>query len=122
MDGHSSLGPRENIIAGLAYVGSIITGLIFFFSEKESKFVKFHSLQSILLFIITVAVNISIAVTRATIGRLPGIKLALRITEGVFTPLVLILFIIAMIFAFRNVKFKIPFIGKISEALIGDNI
>ena len=36
--------------AGLSYVLGWVTGLIFFFSEKRNRFVRFHAMQSIIFF------------------------------------------------------------------------
>src|SRR5689334_519368 len=45
----SSTGLDENIAALLSYVFGWVSGLIFFLIEKESRLVKFHAMQSILL-------------------------------------------------------------------------
>ena len=44
----SSLGMDANLAAALSYVLGVITGLIFFLLEKQSRFVRFHALQAIL--------------------------------------------------------------------------
>src|SRR5215208_7905053 len=47
--GKSSTGLDENIAALLSYVFGWISGLIFFLIEKESRLVRFHAMQSLLL-------------------------------------------------------------------------
>src|SRR4029078_9060806 len=42
----SSTGLAPNVAAALGYIW--IVGLIFFFIEKENKFVRFHGMQSVL--------------------------------------------------------------------------
>ena len=44
----SSTGLDENIAALLSYILGWVSGLIFFLIEKDSKFVRFHAMQSIL--------------------------------------------------------------------------
>ena len=46
--GPTSVGMPANVAAGLAYLISIL-GIVFFFIEKQNRFVKFHSAQVILL-------------------------------------------------------------------------
>src|SRR5258705_5588176 len=45
----SSTGLDENIAALLSYVLGWIGGLVFFLIEKNSRFVRFHAMQSLLL-------------------------------------------------------------------------
>lgn len=48
----SSLGINENLAALLCYVFGWISGLIFMLTEKNSKLVKFHAIQSLFLGIV----------------------------------------------------------------------
>ena len=61
----TSMGLEENVASGLCYIAGFITGLIFYFSEKDNKTVKFHALQSIGLSIFIVGVWIVIAIFNA---------------------------------------------------------
>src|SRR5215813_11348283 len=45
----SSTGLDENVASLLAYVFGLVSGLIFFFIEKDSRLVRFHGMQSTLL-------------------------------------------------------------------------
>jgi len=47
----SSMNLEENVAGALCYVIVWITGIIFFFLEKENKTVRFHAMQSILTFL-----------------------------------------------------------------------
>src|SRR6185503_7259781 len=47
--GQSSTGLDENIAALLSYVFGWISGLVFFLIEKDSRLVRFHAMQSIIL-------------------------------------------------------------------------
>ena len=52
----SSTGLDENVAGLLCYVLGWVSGLVFFLLEQENKFVRFHAIQSILVFgVITVA-------------------------------------------------------------------
>ena len=93
----SSTGLEENIAGLLCYVLTWITGLVFLLIEKDSKFVKFHAMQSIITF---VAVLILCWIP------------FLNIVVGI---LALILWILLMVKAYQGVKYKLPVIGDLAE-------
>ncbi len=101
----SSLGMDENVAALLAHVFGIVSGIIFFALEKESRFVKFHAMQAILLSIVSVVVY-------TVLGMIPIIGWII----GMFMPLVfLVAWIILMLKAYKNEWYKLPVIGDIAE-------
>jgi len=48
----TSIGLAENIAGLLCYVLGWISGLVFLLLEQENKFVRFHAIQSIIVFAI----------------------------------------------------------------------
>ena len=54
----SSTGLDENVAALLAYILHLVTGLVFFLIEKDSRLVRFHAMQSIRLSVVAVVVGI----------------------------------------------------------------
>ncbi|WP_318010792.1 hypothetical protein [Bacillus sp. RAR_GA_16] len=46
----TSSGLEENVAGLLTYVLGFVTGIIFLLIEKENKFVRFHAMQSIVVF------------------------------------------------------------------------
>ncbi len=103
--GKSSLGMDENIAGLLSYLLGFITGIIFYVLEKESKFVRFHAMQSIILFI-------GIMVLTFVLGFIPIVGWILSLLIG---PLSLILWIILMVKAYQHEYFKLPVIGDMAE-------
>ncbi len=97
----SSTGLEENIAALLSYVAGWVTGLIFFLIEKDSRFVKFHAMQSIITF---VAVFI--------LSWIPFLNIVVGI-------LALVLWILLMVKAYQGEKFKLPVIGDLAEKWSG---
>ena len=93
----SSTGLEENIAGLLCYVAGWVTGLIFFLIEKDSKFVKFHAMQSIITFVAVVI-----------LAWIPVVNIIVGI-------LALVLWILLMIKAYQGVKFKLPVIGDLAE-------
>ena len=102
--GKTSTGMQPNVAALLAYAFGWITGLIFFLIEKENKFVRFHAMQSIVVF-----------------GGLTVLQFVLMITVVgvVLVPVVaileLVLWIVLMIKAYQGQTIKLPIAGDIAE-------
>ncbi|MBN1525448.1 MAG: DUF4870 domain-containing protein [Spirochaetales bacterium] len=117
----TSMGMDENLEALLAYLFSIIGGLIFFLGEKNSKFVRFHALQSILLGVVLIAVIIILSIIFGIVGLVlsPSAWLAISFIIGLINLVVylgfIVLTIICMIKAYQMEGFKIPVIGEIAE-------
>ena len=101
----SSTGMNENLAALLSYVLGFITGIIFFVIEKESRFVKFHAMQSIL-------VSAALMVLSFVLGFIPFIGWIALILLG---PVSFVLWILLMVKAYKYVWFKLPVVGDIAE-------
>ncbi|MBM3154931.1 MAG: DUF4870 domain-containing protein [Chloroflexi bacterium] len=101
----SSTGLEENIAGLLCYVLGWVTGLIFFLIEKDSKFVRFHAMQSIIVFGV-------LCVAGIIIGWIPIIG---QVIGGLISLLALVLWIILMVKAYQGEKFKLPWAGDLAE-------
>jgi uncharacterized membrane protein len=101
----TSTGLDENVAGLLCYVLGWISGLVFFLIEKENKFVRFHALQSIIVFgVLFLAAFI--------ISWIPFIG---GLISGLISVLALVLWIILMIKAYQGEKFKLPWAGDLAE-------
>jgi len=89
----------------LCYALGFITGLIFLAVEKNSRFVKFHALQSTLLFASLFIINL-------VLSFIPLIGWFLNL---LLVPLTLICWIVCMLLALQERKFLVPVIGPIAE-------
>ncbi len=107
--GKSSLGMDENLAGMFSYLLGFITGLIFFILEKESKFVKFHAMQSIILSAI-------LTVLYGILGFIPIIGWIILLILPLVT---MVLWIVLMIKAYKNEYFKLPLIGDLAEKYSG---
>ncbi len=101
----TSTGLEENIAGLLCYLFGWITGLIFILIEKENKFVRFHAMQSIIVFgIYTVAVII-----------LRFIPIIGWIISAILGLVAFIFWIILMVKAAQGDKYKLPWVGDLAE-------
>ncbi len=108
--GKSSLGMDENVAALLSIIVAPITSIIFYMMEKESKFVKFHAMQSLLVYAGIIVLNIvgGILALIPIIGILIGIVLFLANLASA------VLWVMLLIKAYQGEWFEIPVIGGIA--------
>lgn len=103
--GETSTGMRPNLAALLSYLLGWVTGLIFYLVEKKNKFVRFHAMQSILVFGGLAVINIVLLII-PILGVLIGVLLSLF---GI------VLWVMLMIKAYKGEYFKLPIAGDIAE-------
>ncbi|MDD5568036.1 MAG: DUF4870 domain-containing protein [Candidatus Omnitrophica bacterium] len=103
--GKSSLGMEANIAAVLSYLFGFITGLIFYILEKENKFVRFHALQSIIVFGFLFMAGV-------VAGFLPLVGFRIITLVGIIE---IILWIILMIKAYQGEYLELPIIGEFAR-------
>ena len=120
----SSTGLDENIASLLAYLFQFLGGLIFFLIEKDSRFVRFHAMQSMILsgvfWVAIIGLNILSLVLALIVGQISGILGSLvwvftTLLEVVIAIACLIGLVLCMIKAYQNQYFKLPFLGNFAE-------
>lgn len=105
----TSTGLTENVAGLLCYVLGWISGIVFLLLEQENKFVRFHAIQSIVVFgVLNIAGFI--------LGWLPVIGGFFTWALGVIG---FILWIVLMVKAYQGTKFKLPWAGDFSEKRAG---
>ncbi|MFH1101233.1 MAG: DUF4870 domain-containing protein [Methanobacteriota archaeon] len=121
----TSMNIEENVAGLLCYIGVWVTGLIFYFAEKQNKIVRFHAMQSILTFLPLTIISWVVGWIGAprwnyTPGYWgygdfsPGIP-ALVYLSWILWVITVILWLVLMIKAYQGQKFKLPIIGDIAE-------
>lgn len=101
------LGVEENIEAALCYILWFVTGILFLIVEKDSKFVRFHALQSIATFVPLYILSALIPL----LGN-PFITVPLSILLSIAS---LALWVLLIYNAYRGEKYKLPVVGEIAE-------
>jgi uncharacterized membrane protein len=110
----SSTGLDENVAGLLSYVLTWLTGIIFFVIEKESKFVKFHAMQSIIFFGALTVVEIVFSI----LAIIPYIGFIFTVINGLLGLFAFIMWIILMIKAYQHQKFVLPIAGPMAEKYV----
>ncbi len=125
-DQKSSTGMEPNVAGLLCYILWWLTGLIFFLIEKESKFVRFHAMQSMVFFggltIVQIVLGIFTSIMWALLFQGAGgwaVWSTVTGLLGILSTLIwlasLIVGIVAMIKAYKGEIFKLPIAGNIAE-------
>ncbi len=143
----SSTGMDANVWAMLVYIITIILGwipyvnyvawvfpLVMFLTEKDSEFVRFHSMQALALYIINaiaaiIFAIIAFAITMSTLGALInpiGLMgavggamglMAVSAIGAVITVLIMVFTIIATIKAYQYEQYEVPLAGAFAKKL-----
>lgn len=121
--GPSSIGIDPKVSAGLCYLVAItglgiILPLIFFFIEKQNRFVRFHALQSVLLHAAAIILYVILFVLFFGIAVAANSGALATLFTCLFGLLGIALFVgwlIGMINAFQGKYFKLPLIGDFAD-------
>lgn len=101
----TSLGTTENVAGLLTYILGWVTGIVFLLIEKDNKFVRFHAMQSIVIFV-------PLTIASFVVGFLPFVG-------GFLTTIVSLAMVVIWLFmmfqAFQGKRFKFPYAGDYAE-------
>ncbi len=100
-EGRSSTGLDETVAGLLCYLFGFVTGIIFLAIEKESRFVRFHAMQSTVTFL-------GVFVLLIIFGWVP-------LLGGVIWIGSLILWLFLMVGALRGKEYELPVVGKMAR-------
>jgi uncharacterized membrane protein len=104
--GSTSSGLDANVAAALAYAVGWVSGAAFLYLEPENRFVRFHALQSVIVF-----GGLSLAwIVALSIPFLGWIVAFL-----VIPPLSAVLWLVLMYKAYQGERYKVPGAGDMAE-------
>ncbi len=104
----TAIGLDENVVGALCYLFGWITGLVFYVTEPQNRFVRFHAMQSIVVFgAACVALLVCIAIPFL------GWILSIFVVYGSAA-----LWLVLMFKAYQGERFKLPVAGDIAEQRI----
>ena len=110
----TQLGLEENIEGALCYLFGFITGIVFYVMEPKNKFVRFHAMQSIIVFLPLMIIGFIFSSIGWFIFMGPA-WLIISIIGWIIWILFFILWLILMLKAYNGEKFKLPIAGDIAE-------
>jgi len=101
----TSTGFDANVAAALTYLVGFVTGIIFLLVEKDNKFVRFHAMQSTLVFAGIVAIDILLQIV-PILGAL--------VVVFIVIPVSAVLWLLLMYKAYQGEEFKLPLVGQMA--------
>jgi uncharacterized membrane protein len=114
----SSTGLPSNVAAALACI-PLVGGIVFYILEKRDGFVRFYAMQSIVFGGAWFLFNIISVMVHLIFSSVPAIGVFLSLLWGLVQMLVhlafLIVWIIATVKAFTNVRWEIPYFGPMAR-------
>jgi uncharacterized membrane protein len=103
-----STGLKENIASLLCYLGWWVTGIIFLIIEPNNKTVKFHAIQSIVVFILITILQIILMIIPII-----GWIIAIFVWIGA-----VILWAMLMYKAYQGGTYHLPIAGNIADKFV----
>src|SRR5271157_1067915 len=109
-------GLAENIVGALAYL-TFVPAVVFLLREpyKKNRFVRFHSVQSLLLWLAGIAAAAAL--------RLAGIAFPLFVVlaAGLLLLAALLIWLVLVVKALQGEMFKLPLLGNLAALHSGEN-
>lgn len=108
--GKSSIGLDQNVAAALVYALGFLGGILFLMIEKRNRFVRFHAMQSALVFGVIGVISLMLS-SLSWVGR----ALTLPFMVGV-----VLLWLVLMAQAINGRTYRLPLIGEWAETQLGN--
>lgn len=101
-------GMEENVAGALTYFLGFITGIFFLLTEPKNKFVRFHAMQSTILFggLFIVSLGLSI---------IPVINVLWFVVSPLVGIAAFVLWVWLMYQAYEGKEYDLPYIGKLAR-------
>jgi uncharacterized membrane protein len=97
------------VAAALTYAVGWVTGLAFLVMEKDNRFVRFHAMQSTIVFA-TLSLSFILLQSIPLLGMLLSVFIVI--------PLSAVLWLLMMFKAYQGERFKLPIAGEMAEQRI----
>lgn len=110
----TSLHINPNLESALCYLFECMSGLLFFLIERENKRIRFHALQSILMF----TVLGFLTVVSSVLAILTDFE-SFRIANYLIWMIHFVIWVVMIIATFRGKTIKIPGIGDFVQEQVG---
>lgn len=102
----STTGFDTNVAAALSYVLGWVTGVVFLIVERDSTFVRFHAMQSTIVFL-------ALSVLCLLLQAIP--ILGMLIAVFLVIPFSAVLWLVLLFKAYQGERFKVPVAGDMAE-------
>ena len=104
--GKTASGLDPNVAAALSYALGWVTGLLFLLTEPNDRFIRFHAMQSTIVFA-------ALSVLCVLLQMVP--LLGMLVTVFLVVPASAVLWLVLMFKAYQGERFKLPVAGDMAE-------
>ncbi len=104
--GKTSTGFDANVAAALSYSLGWVTGIVFLFAEPANPFVRFHAMQSTIVFLALSVLTVILQVI-PILGMLIAVFLVI--------PASAVLWLVLMFKAYQGERFRLPIAGDMAD-------
>ncbi|OGG00538.1 hypothetical protein A2Y99_04195 [Candidatus Gottesmanbacteria bacterium RBG_13_37_7] len=102
-------GSNEKMMGAVAYLLGFVTGVVLLIVEKKNEFIRFHAMQSTIVFGLLFLVNL-------ILGIIPVLGWAVVLfISPILTLVAFILWLVLMWKAYSGEKYKLPYFGDLAE-------
>ena len=108
---------ERNLLSAIAYIIGIFAILLYLF-KKEDKYVRFHSVQSLFLWVPVGIVAFALGVAAAIFSVVPPLACALGALSWVILVAAVIVALYAAYKAFNGERYELPVIGPMANKYV----
>ena len=111
----------SNLMAAVAYLAMPFTGLLMYFVKPNDKYIRYHSIQSIILGILLVVIGFLLGIVSSMVGAgipLLGLVISLLV-GGVWLLVEVLVWLYCMWKAYSGEKFRLPVISDMVDKNAG---
>jgi uncharacterized membrane protein len=110
----TATGLPENIAGLLCYALAFLSGIVFLVLERQNRFVRFHAMQSILVF---GGLWVLYFFLRQLLSSIPVVA---GVIGWVLIALAAALWVLLMIKAYQGIRYKLPWSGELAGRFAGE--
>lgn len=103
---------NRNLIAALSYLLGFITGIVILLVEKDERFIRFHAMQSTVVFGALFILSIVLGFILAPVAILA------TLVNAIISIASLVIWIVSMVKAYKGEMYKWPIAGDFAEKQI----
>jgi len=100
---------NRNLVAALSYLLAFITGIVILLVEKDDKFIRFHAMQSTVVFGAFFILSVVLGFILAPVAILA------TLVNIIISIVSIVVWIVSMIKAYQGQMLKWPIVGKLAE-------
>jgi|SRR3990172_3877321 len=113
-DEESKLNIDANLAGALCYLFGCLSGIVLFVLETENKRVRFHALQSILIFAVLCGLSFGSAILSIFTNFVP-----FRILNSLMWIIQFVVWIVMVIRTYQGYTIKVPGLGDFAKEQVG---